>query len=60
MTNEELATTINATYLLMLSASRDAKEGQMTYEPWAVLKAHLSNLLDEQRKRAVVGGETLR
>jgi len=60
MTNEELTNAINSTYLLMLCANSDAKEGKMPYEPWAELSVHFSNLLDEQRKRAMVGKETLR
>ena len=60
MTNEELATTINSTYLLMVASSRDAKEGQMPYGPWAALKAHFYQLLAEQSHRAVVGNEALR
>jgi len=60
MTNEELATTINATYLLMLSANSDAKEGKMPYETGAALKAHFYQLLAKQSHRAVVGKEALR
>ena len=60
MTNEELTNAINATYNLMTAASIGAKDGKITYGPWAELSAHFSNLLDEQRKRAVVGNEALR
>ena len=60
MTNEELTNAINSTYLLMLCANSDAKEGKIPYETGAALKAHFYQLLAEQSHRAVVGNEALR